>query len=74
VPSVDEIQLALRSGIDPQLLTNMLAVIVWIIWAQLVVAFTVEAVAAVRGTAARRLPVVPGLQPAVAQLVAALLL
>ncbi len=55
LPNVDQIQLALRSGIDPQLLVNTLAVIVWIVWAQLAVAVTVEVAAAVRGRMARRL-------------------
>ena len=67
LPTLDEIQLALRSGIDPQLLINTLAVIVWIVWFQLVIALTAETIAAVRGGTARRLPVLPGLQPAVAQ-------
>ena len=49
LPSIDRIQLALRSGIDPQMLINTLAVIVWIVWSQIVVALTTEAVAAVRG-------------------------
>ena len=74
LPTLDQIQLALRSGIDPQLLINTLAVIVWVVWAQLAIALTAEAAAAVRGRAARRLPVLPGLQPAVAQLVAAVTL
>jgi len=32
LPSIDRIQLALRSGIDPQVLINTLTVIVWIVW------------------------------------------
>ncbi|MCZ7532607.1 MAG: LysM peptidoglycan-binding domain-containing protein [Acidimicrobiia bacterium] len=74
IPSIDRIELALRSGIDPQVLINTLAVIVWIVWFQIVIALTTETVAAIRGGTARRLPVVPGLQPAVAQLVAAVTL
>jgi nucleoid-associated protein YgaU/DNA-binding SARP family transcriptional activator len=74
IPSVDDIQLALRGGIDPQLVINTLAVIVWIVWAQLVVALAIETTAAVRGRTAGRVPVLPGLQPAVAQLVAAITL
>jgi hypothetical protein len=70
LPSFDGIQLALRSGIDPQLLINVLAVIVWITWIQLAIALATETLAAVRGRTARRLPVLPGLQPAAAQLVA----
>jgi nucleoid-associated protein YgaU len=74
LPTVDQIQLSLRSGIDPQLLVDTLAVIVWFTWAQLVATFAAEAVAAARGRTARRLPVLPGLQPAVAQTVAAITL
>jgi nucleoid-associated protein YgaU len=70
LPTLDEIQLALRSGIDPQLLVNTLAVIVWIIWTQLVVALTVEFAAVARGKAASRVPVLPGMQVAAARLVA----
>jgi hypothetical protein len=74
IPSIDRIQLALRSGIDPQVLINTLAVIVWIVWIQIVITLTTEAIAAVRGGTARHLPVLPGLQPAIAQLVAAITL
>ncbi|MEX1005671.1 MAG: LysM peptidoglycan-binding domain-containing protein [Acidimicrobiia bacterium] len=74
LPTVDQIQLAVRSGIDPQLLVNTLAVIVWIVWAQLAVAVTVEVTAALRGRVARRLRLLPGLQPAAAQLIAAITL
>ena len=74
LPTFDAIQLALRSGINPQLLINTLAVVVWFTWAQLVIAFAAEAAAAIRGRTTRRLPVLPGLQPAVAQLVAAITL
>ena len=74
LPTIDRIQLALRSGIDPQLLINTLAVVVWIVWIQIAITLAAEVVAAIRGRAARRLPVLPGLQPAVAQLVAAVTL
>lgn len=74
LPTLDQTQLAFRSGIDPQLLINALAVVVWIVWAQLVVTLATEVIAAVRGRTARRLPVLPGLQPAVAQLIAAITL
>ena len=74
IPTLDQIQLALRSGIDPNLIINTLAVVVWVIWAQLVVVLTIETAAALRGRTPRRLPVLPGLQPAVAQLVAAITL
>ena len=48
LPSIDQLQLALRSGIDPQVLINTLAVIVWIVWFQIVTALTAEASAAVQ--------------------------
>ena len=74
IPSFDDVQLALRSGINPDLIVNALAIVVWILWVQLIVVLAAETIAAVQGHAARRLPVLPGLQPAVAQLVAAITL
>ncbi|MGH3432560.1 MAG: LysM peptidoglycan-binding domain-containing protein, partial [Thermocrispum sp.] len=74
LPTFDEILLALRSGIDPQLLINTLAVIVWVAWAQLIVALTYEVVAAVRGRVARRAPVMPVIQVTAARLVATITL
>lgn len=74
VPTLDEIQMGLRSGIDPQLVIKSLAVIVWVVWAQLVVALTVEMVAALRGRPPRRIRVMPGLQGAAGRLVAAFVL
>jgi hypothetical protein len=47
--TLDGIQLALRSGINPPLLINTLAVGIWFTCARLVVVFTVEAAAAIRG-------------------------
>ena len=70
LPTLEEIHLGLRSGIDPTLLINTLAVVVWVTWVQLVTALGVEVVAAVRGKASRRVPVLPGLQTAAARLVA----
>lgn len=72
LPTLDAIGLALRSGVNPQLLTNTLAVVVWLTWAQLVAALTAEVVAAVGARSARRLPVLPGLQTAATQLVTAI--
>ena len=73
-PAILDFSLASRSGIDPSLLTKTLAVIVWITWAQLVVALAAETIASVRGTVARRVPVLPGLQTAAARLVATIAL
>ena len=74
IPTLDEMQLALRSGIDPQLVVNAIAVVVWLLWLQLFVSLSVEVVAVVRGRTARILPVLPGMQHAAARLVAAITL
>ncbi len=70
MPSLDQIALALRSGIDPQLVTNVLAVVVWVTWAQLVAALITETAAVARGRVAQRAPVLPGLQHTAARIVA----
>jgi nucleoid-associated protein YgaU/two-component SAPR family response regulator len=74
LPSLEEIQLALRSGVDPRLFINTLAIVVWVAWAQLVVAFTVETIAAVRGLAASPAPVLSTIQTSAARLVATIAL
>ena len=74
LPTLEEIRLALRSGIDPQLLINTLAIVVWVAWAQLVVALGAEVAAAARGKAAHRVPVLPAMQATAARLVAAITL
>ncbi len=72
LPTLDQVGLAFRSGIDPQVLVNALAVVVWLTWAQIVAALTSEVVAAVRGRTARHLPIFPGLQMAATHLVTAI--
>ena len=57
-----------------QLLRGGLALIAWLCWVQLAYALLVESVAAVRGTAARRAPILPGLQAVAARLVASVTL
>ncbi|MGE0138519.1 MAG: LysM peptidoglycan-binding domain-containing protein [Ilumatobacteraceae bacterium] len=57
-----------------QLLRGGLALIAWLCWVQLAYALLVETVAAVRGTAARRAPILPGLQAFAARLVASITL
>jgi nucleoid-associated protein YgaU len=74
LPSLEEISLALRSGIDPQLLINLLAVVVWVSWAQLILALVFEVAAAIRGRTASKAPVLPVLQVAAARLVATITL
>lgn len=72
LPSLEQVGLSFRSGLDPQLLINTLAVVVWLTWAQIVAALGSEVVAAVRGRTARRLPIFPGLQTAATHLVTAI--
>jgi DNA-binding SARP family transcriptional activator/nucleoid-associated protein YgaU len=71
IPSIEEINEAARSGIDDMVVVKTLALLGWLTWIQLTVALAVEAVALARGRAAARAPVLPGLQPAAAHIVAA---
>lgn len=64
-----DLEIALRSGLGRDVFPKILALIGWIVWAQLLWAFAVELVAAVRGRAARSLPVLPGLQRTAANLI-----
>jgi len=74
MPTIDEMELALRSGIDPELVVNAIAVVVWLLWLQLFAALCVEVIAVVRGRTARVLPVLPGMQHAAARLIATITL
>lgn len=74
IPSIEEINEAARSGIDDMVVVKALALLGWIAWLQVSLALTVEAAALVRGRPAGRAPVLPGLQPAVAHLLAAAVL
>lgn len=71
LPGVDEMTTAARSGIDDLLIVKALAVLGWLTWTQIAIASAVEIVALVRGRAARRAPVLAGLQVGVGRLVAA---
>lgn len=74
LPTLAEVELALRSGIDPQLVINTLAVIVWLHWLQLAATLTAEIIAVAKGRTARLLPVLPGIQQTAARLVATITL
>ncbi|MEM7325156.1 MAG: LysM peptidoglycan-binding domain-containing protein [Actinomycetota bacterium] len=70
-PSVDLIRAHLESGdIPDQFIIKALALVVWLVWAQLAVAVLAEVFATVRGRVARRAPVLPGLQLMAGKLVA----
>ena len=72
VPSADQVGEALtRRGIDDIVVVKTLAILLWLTWAQIAVAFVVEVAAVARGRAPRRAPTLPGLQVVVAKLVAA---
>ena len=71
LPSLDRVSAALSAGrIDPQVVIDLLAVLLWLVWAQLALGLVVEAAAALRGHTAPRLPVLPGAQRLAGQLVA----
>lgn len=73
-PTADQLRQFTQTGITDATVIKTLAVIVWIAWAQLTVAIAVELAAAARRRAAHPLPLLPGLQPLAARLVATLAL
>jgi nucleoid-associated protein YgaU/DNA-binding SARP family transcriptional activator len=70
IPSFAEVEQAVRVGIDDAVVVKALAVLAWLLWVQVALAVTSEATAAVRRRSPRHQSVVPGLQAAVARLVA----
>ncbi len=75
VPAWSDIARALADTYVPdEFLVNTLAVVCWLAWAQLIAALAVEAVAAIRGRPAIRVPLAGPLQTTAAHLVAAVLL
>jgi DNA-binding SARP family transcriptional activator len=73
LPTWNQLSRALTDPIPDQVLLNTLAVVCWLLWAGLAVSVAVEVVAAVRGRAARRLPVLGPMQGLAGWLVAAVL-
>lgn len=72
VPTADAVQEALtRRGIDDIVVVKTLAVLLWLTWAQVAVAFLIEVAGLVRGRAPSRAPALPAVQLMVAKLVAA---
>lgn len=65
-------QLASDTTRTEALLSGTLLIIAWACWAQLAYAIVLEAVAAARGTTARRAAILPGLQALAARLVTSL--
>lgn len=60
-----------RGGISDGTVIRILAVLAWVIWAQLAAAVMVEAVAVLRGTPSPKLPLLPGVQSLAAHWLAA---
>jgi len=73
LPAWTQLGRALTDPIPDQVLLDTLAVVCWLLWAGLAVSVAVEVVAAVRGRAARRLPVLGPMQGLAGWLVAAVL-
>lgn len=76
LPTVDELRILLTQTGDgfTHLIIGTLAVLVWFIWAQLVLALIVEILAVVRHAQTPQLPTMPGIQRLAAGLVAAITL
>lgn len=74
LPSANELRILLTQNGQgfANFIIGALAVLIWLIWAQLMIALVVEAFATVRRSESRRLPLVPGIQSFAAQLIAAL--
>jgi DNA-binding SARP family transcriptional activator/nucleoid-associated protein YgaU len=60
-----------RNGISDRTVIEVLAVLGWIVWAQLAIALIAETVAVARGRQVTRLPLLPGAQPLAARWLAA---
>lgn len=70
IPTLDELTIGARSGIDPAVIIKTLAIIGWLAWAQIALAVLIETAALIRRTPAPRLPVMPGLQLGAGRLLA----
>lgn len=71
LPGFEALAASGRGGIDDAVVVNTLAVLAWLVWAQIALAVVVEAAGVVNGRSARRAPVLAGVQFGVARLVAA---
>jgi DNA-binding SARP family transcriptional activator/nucleoid-associated protein YgaU len=74
LPSLSGAEQAIRIGIPDEVLVNGLAIVIWLVWAQLAVALLAEVVATMRGRPTARLPLMPGMQQAAARLVSGVLM
>lgn len=67
-------ELASDAARTEALLVAVLATLGWVCWLMVLAAIVVEAIATIRGTVARPLPLLPGIQPAVRALLSAVTL
>lgn len=74
LPTLEQLRQVSQVGVADTTVVKTLAVIVWVAWVQLTVALAVETAATVRRRAAQTLPLLPGLQPLAARLVAGIAL
>jgi nucleoid-associated protein YgaU/DNA-binding SARP family transcriptional activator len=74
LPSSDAFEHALRLGPDDRVIVNALAIVAWIVWAQVAVSLVVEIISAARGQARVHLPLLPGTQALAGRLAAGLML
>lgn len=70
IPSLDTVDLALRSGISDDAVAKGLALVGWVAWFQVALAIAVEVIAVIRRRPARSVPVLPGFQATAGRLVA----
>jgi len=74
IPNLAALEQAARSGVDDQVVINTLAVVAWIVWAQLALAFVLETVTAIRGRPAPHALFLPGFRMTAARLVTGILM
>jgi len=76
MPTINEIRILLTQNGQgfANFIVGVLAIIIWFIWAQLIVALIVEVVATIQHSETRRLPAAPGIQLFAAKMIAAITL
>jgi len=74
IPNLAALEQAARSGVDDRVVVNALAVVAWLAWVQLALAFVVETVTAIRGRPAPRALFLLGFRMTAARLVTGILM
>lgn len=70
IPTLDTLDLALRSGVSDDVVAKGLALVGWAAWFQVALAIMVEVIAVIRRRPALSVPVLPGFQATAGRLVA----